>query len=134
MGNYVKVKKRKKPKKYKKRVLNIRQENAKRNMLENGSSQGQAMRDAGYSAAYAMHPEKFKATQAGQKLISMCNRIRDKSLKRAEELANEAPYGDVVRGADTLNKMSRLEGGESTENVEIKHLTDSLKNIAEGDN
>jgi len=111
----------KKPsKKYKKRTLTVRQAKAKKNILENPRSQRKALKDAGYSQAYADHPAEFNATQAGQDLIAICNRIRDKSLKRAEETVNEAHYADAVRGAETLNKITRLETGESTENSKIE--------------
>ena len=117
MGDDVKVKKRKK---YKKRVLDIRQQKATNNLTDVNRSQGQALRDAGYSYNYANQPVAFAKTQAGRELVKTCNRIRDKSLKRAEDIANEANYGDVVRGADTLNKMSRLESGENTDNQKVE--------------
>ena len=110
---------KKAPKKYKKRTTTDRQNRAKSEFVVN-RCQKDALKKAGYSDAYAGNPGQFAKTEAGQELIKTCNRIRDKSLKRAEDIANEANYGDVVRGADTLNKMSRLESGENTDNQKVE--------------
>lgn len=124
---------KKTPKTYRKRTTTSRQQEAKKNIIDN-HCQKKALKDAGYSDSYAHNPGEFAKTKAGQDLVEIVNRIRDKSLKRAEDLAGEASYKDSVRGADTLNKIGRLEQGESTDIVEtkIKGLTDSLKKIAEG--
>ena len=121
-----------KKKTYKKRTTTSRQIKAKANMVENGSTQGKALKDAGYSDNYANQPGKFADTKAGQDLIKTCNDLRDKSLEHALDNLEKASYGDSIRGADTLNKIARLEGGESTEIVtnKINELTGSLKDIA----
>lgn len=113
---------KKAPKKYKKRTTTPRQSKAKSNMLEKCSSQGEALRDAGYSKGYSEQPSRFAKTKAGQDLISVCNDLRDKSLAAAAKKIADAKYGELTKGADTLNKMSRLEDNKSTEILTIEDL------------
>lgn len=119
--------KRKSPKKNRKRTITSRQNKAKCNIAENIGTKGQALRDAGYSKSYSESPDKFAKTKAGQELIKMCNDLRDKSLKHAAQKLVDASYAEGVRGAETLNKISRLEKGESDGEREIVIRIETFK-------
>ena len=99
-------------------------------MVGNGrkrSSQGKALRDAGYSKAYANQPQKFRKTKAGQNLIKNIDTEIDELWKRAEATRDKAAYRDIIHSIDTLQKLKNLQTGESTENMEmtikIKHFS-----------
>lgn len=120
---------KKAPKKYKKRTLTSRQIKAKKNIIENHSTQGQALKDAGYSDAYASNPHEFNNTQAGQDLLEVIDAEVDAALEEAKKKRGNASYSDCIRAADTMRKLSRLESGQSTDIISIEDLIRDRKQL-----
>ena len=118
----MKKKKRKVPKHYKKRTETARQRIAQQKLVENGRSQRQALKEAGYSDAYANQPGKFRKTKAGQEVIKFINDHCKKIEKQMQKKITKARYNEASMSYERLQKLKRLMSGESTENLTIEDL------------
>lgn len=101
----------KKPRKTIKRTLTTKQVKANKLILENNGNVSKSLRQAGYAPGYAKNPRLYMATAAGQTLAAVCDDLRDKALAEAKKKLKKAKFIDLTHGAETLNKMSRLETG-----------------------
>jgi len=72
-------------------------------------SQAQALRDAGYSEAYADHPHQFRQTKAGQELI----RNIDAEIKELWKGNQGTRQIKMVRNGKEVNQGTGLSGSRS---------------------
>ena len=112
---------------------NIRQKKVAKEVVENGSSMGAAMRGAGYSEAYSKHPEKLKRTDSWQELME--EYLPDSLLaEKHEELlrkTDKTGQVDAVAVPKGLDMAYKLKGKFAPEQVE--HRITAVELIKYGD-
>ena len=103
-------------------------------MVSNGSSLEKAMKESGYSPAYARSHKISKTTKFKEELRPIIERLRkerDAALRAMKDKRNFAKYGELNTTVEGFTKLLQLLEGKPTEIQEIKDLSEAIKKLAE---
>lgn len=103
-------------------MASIRAQKALANLVANGSSKAQAIRDAGYSKNTARCPSKvFGSLEAKEVIEPFLAKLEKERVRLIDNISlknlDDVQYEAAVRSMDMITKNTQLLSGKATENV-----------------
>ena len=98
-----------------------RQREAAKKMAEGGRTQGEILREVGYSKVTSESPTKVTRSkgfkEATKPLTKQIEKEINRAMKHLPKVVHKAGWGEAVGGIEKLSKLNELLGGRPTEIV-----------------